>query len=133
MSHRLCAKDSVSETAGLQNDLPCSRDAWGPGALEQRRERTRSHLAQIASHRESWTRRNKYYYELLSRLLRFLVEPGRKILSVRCGTGNLLAAVRPAEAKGIDIYAEIIDMAKQGNPEFDFPTRGPDQNGYSRI
>ena len=33
-------------------------------ALEQRRERSRKHLAQIASRREIWINRNKYYYEL---------------------------------------------------------------------
>ena len=46
---------------------------------------------------------NRYYYELLGRLLRFLVEPQKKVLSVRCGTGNLLAAVKPSDGKGIDI------------------------------
>jgi hypothetical protein len=57
------------------NEREANREVWGPVALEQRRERTRDHLASIASRRESWIKRNKYYYELLSRLLRFLVEP----------------------------------------------------------
>ncbi len=56
---------------------------WGPAALEQRRERTRDHLAKIAARRETWIKRNRYYYELLNRLLRFLVEPQKKVLSVR--------------------------------------------------
>ena len=42
-----------------------SRDVWGPAALEQRRERTRDHLAKIATRRESWINRNRYYCELL--------------------------------------------------------------------
>ena len=67
---------------------------WGIVALDQRRRRTRDHLAKIAPRRESWINRNGYYYELLGRLLRFLVEPQKKVLSVRCGTGNLLAAVQ---------------------------------------
>jgi hypothetical protein len=71
--------------------------------LEQRRERTRRHLAQIAGRREVWINRNKYYYNLLSQLLRFLVEPQRRVLSVRCGTALLLAAVNPRRGKGIDI------------------------------
>src|SRR4029453_19664908 len=65
---------------------------WGPAALEQRREHTREHLAKIAPRRESWITNNRYYYELLVRLLRFVVEPQKKVLSVRCGTGTLLAA-----------------------------------------
>ena len=77
-------------------------ERWGPAALEERRERTRDHLATIAARRESWINRNKYYYELLNRLFRFLVEPEKKVLSVRCGTGNLLAVVRPSNGKGIE-------------------------------
>ena len=58
---------------------------WGPAGLEERRERTRDQLAKIAARRENWINRNKYYYELLNRLFRFLVEPEKKVLSVRCG------------------------------------------------
>ena len=87
-------------------------ESWGLPALEQRRERTRKHLAQIAGRREIWINRNKYYYDLLIRLLRFLVEPHKEVLSVRCGTGVLLAAVSPSKAKGIDICSEIIQIAQ---------------------
>jgi len=99
---------------------------WGLPALEQRRERTRTHLAQIAGLREIWINRNKYYYDLLSRLLRFLVEPQKKVLSVRCDTGVLLAAVSPCKAKGIDICTEIIEIAQERNPTFDFAVGFPD-------
>ena len=90
------------------NKCESDRGSWGPAALEQRRHRTRSHLAKIASRREGWIQRNKYYYQLLNQLLRFLVEPQKKVLSVRCGTGTLLAAVAPLEGKGTDICAEIV-------------------------
>src|SRR5439155_21572812 len=102
------------------NDLVKEREpkteGWGLAALEQRRERTRDHLAKIAARRESWINRNKYYYGLLSRLLRFLVEPQKKVLSVRCDTGNVLAAVRPSDGKGVDICAEVVEIARHGNP-----------------
>jgi hypothetical protein len=32
-------------------------ESWGPAVLEQRRERTRHHLAKIAARRESWISR----------------------------------------------------------------------------
>src|SRR5215471_18189600 len=110
-----------------------SKDFWGPAALEERRERTRSHLAAIASRRESWIKRNKYYYGLLNRLLRFLVEPNKKVLSVRCGTGNHLAAVRPSEGKGVDICAEIVEIAKQRNPLFEFAVAFPDKDEFRQL
>src|SRR6266700_1751171 len=89
-----------------------SVEVSGPEALEQRRERTREHLGKIAARRETWINRNRYYYELLNRLLRFLVEPRKKVLSVRCDTGNLLAVVRPSKGKGIDICGEIVAIAQ---------------------
>jgi 2-polyprenyl-3-methyl-5-hydroxy-6-metoxy-1,4-benzoquinol methylase len=106
---------------------------WGAAALEQRRERTRDHLIKIAARREDWINRNKYYYELLHRLLRFLVEPQKKVLSVRCGTGNLLAAVRPSRGKGIDICAEIVEIAQQQNPSFEFAVAFPDKEEFQQA
>ena len=108
--------------ASLNEGAP-SMDAWGTAALEERRNRTRDHLAKIAPRRESWIKHNSYYYELLGRLLRFLVEPQKKVLSVRCGTGNLLAAVRPSDGKGIDICAEIVQIARQRSSFFEFAGR----------
>src|SRR5215472_4519281 len=106
------------------------RGTWGLAALEHRRERTRNHLAKIAVRREGWINRNRYYYELLSRLLHFLVESQKRVLSVRCGTGNLLAAVQPVKGKGIDICPEIIEIAQQRNPSFEFAVAFPDKEEF---
>src|SRR2546428_13100235 len=119
------------------NDLVKEREpkteGWGLAALEQRRERTRDHLAKIAARRESWINRNRYYYELLIRLLCFLVEPQKKVLSVRCDTGNLLAAVHPSNGKGIDICAEILEIAQQRNPSFEFAVAFPDKEEFQQA
>lgn len=91
----------------LPNESEPNAERWGTAALEQRRQRTRNHLAQIAARRESWINRNSYYYGLLNRLLRFLIELEKKVLSVRCGTGNLLAVfwrLSGLVREGIDIF-----------------------------
>ena len=62
----------------VPNEPQTSRDVWGPAALEQRRERTRDHLAKIAGRRETWIKRSRHHYGLLNRLLRFLMEPQKK-------------------------------------------------------
>jgi SAM-dependent methyltransferase len=112
------------------NERKTNQEVWGPAALEQRREQTRDHLARIAPRRESWIKNNRYYYDLLSRLLRFLVEPQKKVLSVRCGTGNLLAATRPNDGKGIDICREIVEIAQRRNPSFRFAVAFPDKDEF---
>ena len=123
-----------SEKVGaFSNQREPIAESWGPAALEERRERTRDQLAKIAARRESWINRNKYYYELLNRLFQFLVEPGKKVLSVRCGTGNLLAVVRPSNGKGIEICREIVDIAQQRNPSFEFAVAFPDKQEFQQA
>jgi len=90
-------------------------------------------LARIALRREGWIDRNKYYYELLNRLLRFLVEPQKRVLSVRCGTGNLLTVVQLAEGKGIDICPEIVEIAQQRNPSLEFAVAFPDKEEFRTV
>jgi 2-polyprenyl-3-methyl-5-hydroxy-6-metoxy-1,4-benzoquinol methylase len=70
---------------------------------------------------------------LLARLLRFLVEPQKRVLSVRCDTGNLLAAVRPSDGKGIDICAEIVEIAQQRNPSLNFAVAFPDKEEFRQA
>ena len=115
------------------NQLAPGTEVWGIAALDQRRQRTQDHLAGIAPRRESWIKRNRYYYDLLGRLLRFLVEPRKKVLSVRCGTGNLLAAVAPSEGKGIDICPEIVEIAQQRNPSLNFAVAFPDKEEFRQA
>jgi SAM-dependent methyltransferase len=122
---------AVSEA--VLNECEANREFWGPVALEQRRERTRKHLARIASRREGWIKRNRYYYDLLNRLLRFLVEANKNVLSVRCGTGNHLAAVRPSKGKGIDLCDEILEIARQRDPSFQFAVAFPDKEEFRRL
>jgi SAM-dependent methyltransferase len=125
-------KDSEKMEAVI-NEHKTNQEVWGPAALEQRRERTRDHLARIAPRRENWIKNNRYYYDLLSRLLRFLVEPQKKVLSVRCGTGNLLAATRPNDGKGIDISREIVEIAQQRNPSLNFAVAFPDKEEFRQA
>src|SRR5437867_687448 len=125
--------DDTGRMAGVAGECEPNAATWGPAALEQRRERTRDHLAKIAPRRENWITRNRYYYELLERLLRFLVEPRKRVLSVRCGPGNLLPVLQPSKGKGIDICPEIIEIAQQRNPSFEFAVAFPDKEEFQHV
>jgi 2-polyprenyl-3-methyl-5-hydroxy-6-metoxy-1,4-benzoquinol methylase len=125
--------EATANTASRSSKVDSRTEMWGPAALEQRRERTRDHLTSIAARRESWINRNKYYYELLSCLLRFLIEPQKHVLSVRCGIGNLLPVVQPERAKGIDISNDIVEIARQRNPSFEFAVAFPDKEEFRHV
>jgi len=115
------------------NERKANQEAWGTAALEQRRQSARQHLAALASRRESWITRNPYYYGLLTRLLRFVVEPDKTVLSVGCGTGYHLAAVSPKRGKGVDICTEMVQIARQRNPSFDFVVAFPDKDEFREV
>jgi hypothetical protein len=57
---------------------------------------------------------------LLGRLLRHLVEPGKRVLNIRCQTGFLLDAVQPRYGVGVEIGAEMIEVARIAHPEFKY-------------
>jgi hypothetical protein len=90
----------------------------GPQALRSQNERNRQQQAAVAKARSKWILRNWYYYECLKRLLRHLVEPGKRILNVRCQTGFLLDALEPAYGVGVEISAEMVAVAESAHPRF---------------
>jgi SAM-dependent methyltransferase len=63
---------------------------------------------------------NRYYQQLLGNYYAFLVPPGRRVLEVGCGLGDLLAAVRPAYGLGVDFSPAMIDLARGRHPELNF-------------
>src|SRR5689334_4478318 len=92
-----------------------SAGAWGPAALDGVREARREQQTAIAEEREAWIRSNRYYYDRLKRLLRFIVEPGKRVLGVRCQTGNLLASVMPSCGVGVEISDAMVARARQSH------------------
>ena len=94
--------------------------AWGPKALELQNERNRQHQSLWAATRASWIQRNKYYYGCLKRLLRYLVEPGKRVLNIRCQTGFFLAALEPSYGVGLEISPEMVGVARAAHPQFTY-------------
>src|ERR1044071_7197843 len=64
----------------------------------------------------------RFYHQLLKRHYAFLVPPGRRVLELGCGLGDLLAAVRPARGLGVDFSPAMIDLACKRHPDLEFQT-----------
>jgi len=106
-----------AKTAGLNSEAEL---VWGPRALRLRNERNRQHQSALAATRAKWIRRNKYYYESLKRLLRHLVEPGKRVLNIRCQTGFFLDALRAGYGVGVEISPEMVEIARAAYPQFHY-------------
>lgn len=102
------------------------RPTWGPEALAEAREARRQHQSRLAGARQQWIDRNRYYYDSVRRVLRFIIEPGRRVLSVRCQTGHFLDAVAPSQGVGIEISQALVDVAQARYPRFTFLCSDPE-------
>src|SRR5262245_957784 len=74
-----------------------------------------SYALQIAKRRKL---RAGYFRELIRRY-RFYVEAGASVLEIGVGSGDLLAALHPSRAVGIDICPEMLDIARSSHPELE--------------
>lgn len=91
-----------------------------PDILAERKRTVAENYRQISHQRKRWIDNNRYYYESISRILRFLVEPEKKVLLLRSDLGDFLAAVRPREGLGIDYCEELAVHAKKRHPRLQF-------------
>ncbi len=74
----------------------------------------------VAPERNAWIKRNEYYYRQDYEYLRHLISEGSRVLVLGCGTGRLLAELKPSVGVGIDISAEMIAVARADHPDLEF-------------
>jgi SAM-dependent methyltransferase len=101
-------------------------ESWGPPALDEMRDARRKHQDAVAGRRDEWIRANRYFYDCLKRLLRFIVEPHKRVLDVRCQTGHLLASVMPSYGLGVEISESMVACARQKFPNLQFVQSDPE-------
>jgi len=102
------------------------KETWGVGALRSSREKRRALQDQIAPRRKTWIEANRYYYNSIKRLLRFIIEPHKRVLELRCQTGDLLAAVEPSYGVGIEISQKLVEIAQANYPNLRFVCADPE-------
>lgn len=103
-----------------------SLSSWGPAALQAARDAKRIRQNTYAANRDKWIDANRYFYDRLKRLLRFIVEPSKRVLEIHCETGHLLASVEPSYGVGVEIGERMVDIARQNYPKLRFLTSDPE-------
>jgi len=69
---------------------------------------------------DRWRKINAAYHEDDYKFMGFLVPPGKRVLELGCGRGDLLAAMMPSYGVGIDFGAATIAKAKERHPHLAF-------------
>ena len=67
-----------------------------------------------------WEKKKRYSHEEHNRYLQFLVPNGLRVLDLGCGSGDLLASLKPSYGVGIDFNRFLIDSAILKYPDLHF-------------
>ena len=86
----------------------------------KKKEELISRFNQLAGERETWIKKNRYYYEDQARYFRFLVSEGRSVLELGCGTGVLLHSLKLKRGVGVDFSGEMVRRARERYPDLEF-------------
>jgi hypothetical protein len=108
------------------SEAPARAASWGLDALREEREARRRFQEQNATNRGRWIDSNRYYYGRIKRLLRYIIEPGSRVLEIRCQTGHLLDAVGPQYGVGVEISQPMVELAQKSFPGLRFLCADPE-------
>jgi SAM-dependent methyltransferase len=97
-----------------------SPNAWQSAKSWDYTERRRRYWSQVAEEGSVWPPLRAFYQKRLAEIYRFLIPPGKRVLEVGCGSGDLLAAVRPSYGLGVDFSPVMIERAKTQYPALHF-------------
>ena len=98
-----------------QSDSPASLQL-----SSQRKRDLLEHFEANGEELERWREFNAAYHEDDRKFMQFLIPPGKRVLELGCGRGDLLAALKPSYGVGIDFGAETIAQANARHPELYF-------------
>lgn len=91
-----------------------------PTPTSHRKEAIRRLQDQLAPERSSWLARGTFFHSEDFRYLRFLIPEGARVLELGCGTGHVLAALKPSFGVGVDFSGAMIAEARRSNPNLTF-------------
>jgi len=70
------------------------------------------HFDKVSKNYDFYKEKNSFYYDNLKKLLSKLIPKGSNVLEIGCGTGDLLASLKPKVGYGMDISHEMVAIAK---------------------
>jgi ubiquinone/menaquinone biosynthesis C-methylase UbiE len=97
-----------------------ARSAHQRTTMTQHNQQIREHFDRMALDIGHWRRKNSFYHDDLIRYVRYLTGPGRRILELGSGTGDVLAALKPATGIGVDLSEAMVTLARQKHPDLTF-------------
>jgi SAM-dependent methyltransferase len=92
----------------------------GDREMSARKQDIRSLADASAPERRKWLARGAFFHDEDLLYLKFLIPEGARVLELGCGTGDLLAALKPSFGVGVDFGAGMIEEARKAHPDLTF-------------
>src|SRR6516165_90905 len=86
----------------------------------QRKRDLVEHFEANGDELDRWRKFNAAYHEDDLKFMKFLIPPGKRVLELGCGRGDLLAALEPSYGVGIDFGPNALARARARYPHLDF-------------
>ena len=86
----------------------------------QRKRDLLDHFEANGDELDRWREFNDAYHEDDRKFMRFLIPPGKRVLELGCGRGDLLAALQPSYGVGVDFGTRTIARANELHPDLHF-------------
>src|SRR5580692_2884611 len=86
----------------------------------QRKQDILEHFEANGDELDRWREFNAAYHEDDLKFMRFLIPPGKRVLELGCGRGDLLAALQPSYGVGVDFGATTIAKAEASHLDLHF-------------
>jgi SAM-dependent methyltransferase len=80
----------------------------------------RGYFDRFAAEEDKWLRRTGGYHAIARGIFSSLVPPGRRILEIGCGRGDLLAHLDPSRGVGVDVSPGMVEAARERHPSLEF-------------
>jgi SAM-dependent methyltransferase len=88
--------------------------------FSRRKRELLGHVEANVDDQERWRRINSVYYAEDQQFMRFLIPPGKRVLELGCGRGDLLAALEPSYGVGVDFSQATLARAAARHPNLRF-------------
>ena len=89
-------------------------------SLSARKAAILANSERLAQKRQAYRRRARFFHAEDLRYLKFLIPEGLRVLELGCGTGDVLAGLKPSHGVGVDFSAAMIAQAKRLHPQHEF-------------
>src|SRR3979490_2321062 len=114
-ARRISRSSSEAAMKPKQSDSPASLQLSSP-----RKRDLLDHYEANGDELDRWREFNVAYHEDDRKFMRFLIPPGKRVLELGCGRGELLAALEPSYGVGVDFGAKTTAKANELHPDLHF-------------